>query len=87
MFQTGLLDLFDRLEQLSRKGDPLERLNEVIDWDDFRPLLKKASPRLPYDGVLLFKMLALVSLYGLSDEQVEYQVKGPSVVHAYMAAA
>ena len=34
MSQTGLFDLFDRLEQLSRKGDPLERLNEVIDWDD-----------------------------------------------------
>ena len=64
------------------KGDPLERLNEVIDWEDFRPLVKKVRPkpglrggRPPYDGVLLFKMLTLASLYGLSDEQLEYQVK------------
>ena len=82
MSQTGLFDLSARQEQLSRKGDPLERLNEVIDWEDFRPLLKKVRPkpgprggRPPYDGVLLFKMLALASLYGLSDEQLEYQVK------------
>ena len=77
MSQTGLFDISDRLEQVSRKGDPLERLN-----NDFWPLLKKARPRLgakggrpPYDGILLFKMLALASLYGLSDEQLEYQVK------------
>ena len=82
MSQTGLFDLSDRQEQLSRKGDPLKRLNEVIDWEDFRPLLNKSRPkpgprdgRPPYDGVLLFKMLALASLYVLSDEQLEYQVK------------
>lgn len=40
MSQTGLFDLSDRQEQLSHKGDPLERLSEVIDWDDFRLLLK-----------------------------------------------
>ena len=45
MSQTGLFDLSARQEQLSRKGDPLERLNEVIDWEDFRPLLKKVRPK------------------------------------------
>ena len=39
MSQPGLFDISDRLEQLSRKGDSLVRLNEVIDWNDFQPLL------------------------------------------------
>ncbi len=29
----------------------------------------------PNDGVLIFKVLVLQSLYGLSDDQTEYQIK------------
>lgn len=70
-----------RLNKLSELGDCLERLS-VIDWEIFRPELKKAlykerksnAGRPPYDCVLLFKILVLQRLYNLSDDQTEYQI-------------
>ncbi len=82
MSQTGRFDLSDRQQQLARKGDPLERLQEVMDWEDFGPLVNKARPkpglrggRPPCDGGLRFQMRALASRYGRSDEQLESPVK------------
>ena len=54
----------------------------MIDWELFRPELKKAlrkehksnAGRPPYDCVLLFKILVLQRLYNLSDDQTEYQI-------------
>lgn len=72
-----------RCEMLTMRGDPLVKLNQLIDWEMFRaPIeeaLKKnpskgAGGRPPYDYVLLFKILFLEVLYGLSDDQVEYQI-------------
>jgi hypothetical protein len=37
--QPGLFDVQDRLEELHETGDPLQRLDRVIDWDVFRPVL------------------------------------------------
>ena len=37
MFQVGLFDCQTRFEQLTDAGDPLVRLNDVIDWELFRP--------------------------------------------------
>ena len=48
--------------------------------EDFRPLLeriRKPSPkggRPPYDEIFMFKCLVLQELYGLSDQEVEYQI-------------
>lgn len=82
MSQLSVFDFSDRLAHLSEKGDPLERLDAVIDWNVFRPLIRKARPkaggkggRPAYDGILLFKMRVLASLHNLSDDQWEYQVK------------
>ena len=80
--QTSFFDLEDRYRQLSRSGDPLERLSGAIDWELFRPLLlrvdqkarKSNAGRKPVDRVLMFKMLVLQNKYRLSDEQLEYQV-------------
>ena len=36
---------------------------------------KSAAGRKPIDAIVLFRMLILQSLYNLSDEQVEYQVR------------
>jgi IS5 family transposase len=79
----GIFDLANRYEQLSQQGDPLVKLNEMIPWGKFRPLLRKAlkkvrksaAGRKPYDNILLFKMLVLQSFYNLSDAQVEFQIK------------
>ena len=83
MKQRGFFDENDRLKELSLLGDPLERLNLVINWEAFRPKLTKVfrkeakgpGGRPPYDYVVMFKVLILQRLYGISDAQAEYQIK------------
>ncbi len=83
MKQTGFFDENDRLKELSELGDPLEKLNSVIDWERFRPvltrILKKEAHgpggRPPYDYVMMFKILILQRIYHISDAQAEYQIK------------
>jgi len=82
---TGTNSLFPedfRLRKLSNQGDPLERLNQVVDWEYFRKTVEKvlntdkmvnSGPR-PYDPLLMFKILILQRYYNLSDEQIEYQI-------------
>ncbi len=79
--QVGLFDYQNRLEELSSRPNALDRLNQVVHWEQFRPLLTKliAKPGAPtgrprFDVVLMFKILVLQRTYGLSDEQVELQV-------------
>lgn len=83
MKQSGLFDWQRRFDQLEKGGDPLIKLNEVINWEIFRPELerlrnkdrKSNAGRKPFDVVLMFKILVLQSLYNLSDDQTEYQVR------------
>jgi IS5 family transposase len=82
--QAGLFDLEFRLDKIDANGDPLKRLNALIDWRTFRAELQAArdkdkerkSPagRKPFDAVLMFKILILQALYGLSDDAAEYQI-------------
>ena len=80
--QNGLFDFDNRYASLSEAGDPLERLDAVIDWEIFRPILtgmdakhrKSAAGRKPTCRVLMLKLLILQRLHGLSDEHLQYQV-------------
>lgn len=80
--QIGFWDESLRLEKLSQLGDSLERLNNAINWEVFRPTLNKvfkkeakgAGGRPPFDYVLMFKILVLQRIYNLSDDQAEYQI-------------
>ena len=80
---NGLFDLEFRLQELDKGGEPLPKLNETIDWDQFRPTLetirdrerKSNAGRPPFDVVLMVKILVLQSLYNLSDEATEYQIR------------
>ena len=80
--QNSLFDLENRYASLSKTGDPLERLNAIIDWELFRPILermdakvrKSNAGRKPTCRILMFKMLVLQRLNGLSDERLQYQV-------------
>jgi hypothetical protein len=55
----------------------------VVDFELFRPELEAAVPRAdrsrggqpPYDAVLMFRILVLQTLYTLSDDQNEYQIR------------
>ena len=86
MGQFGFFDADRRLAAISAKGDPLEMIARVVPFDSFRaeieaavltPVAEKKSNagRKPIDVLVMFRMLMLQSLYNLSDEQVEYQVR------------
>lgn len=83
MTQKGFFDEDDRLKELTRLGDPLEKLNKTISWNIFKPVITKAlkkepkgpGGRPPYDYILMFKILILQRLYHISDAQAEYQIK------------
>jgi transposase, IS5 family len=78
----GFFDQDIRLSKLSQLGDPLEKLQNGIDFDIFRSFLEEKLSKQPkgkggrpgYDYVLLFKILILQRFYNLSDDQVEYQI-------------
>ena len=73
----------ERLKELSAKGDDLERLNAIVDFEMFGADLERAVPRSdrsrggrpPYDQVLMFRVLILQSSHSLSDERTEYLIK------------
>lgn len=67
----GFFDIQFRLEDLTKNGDPLVRLNACVNWEIFRSDLetirekerKSAAGRTAFDSVLMFKILVLQSLY------------------------
>jgi IS5 family transposase len=79
---NGLFDLQIRMDRIDKNTDPLAKLDQMIDWEMFRPALQtlRDKPRKSnagakgYDVVMMFKALVLQSLYNLSDEQLEYQI-------------
>lgn len=83
MMQAGLFDWQERFEQLDNGGDPLVKLNAMIQWKTFRKQLeivrdkdrKSTAGRKPFDVVVMFKILILQSLYNLSDDQTEFQIR------------
>ena len=80
----GLFDDHFLMEKLTKLGDPLQKLNEYIDWRIFERPLNEAfnnevkdltkGGRPPFSKVMLFKALLIQSLYNLSDDQLEYQI-------------
>jgi len=71
-----------RVQWLLGKGNSLSRLDAVIDWESFRPLLETALDKPakgpggphPNDPLKMFKALLVQRFYNLSDEQTEYQI-------------
>jgi IS5 family transposase len=81
--QSSFFDYENRLAKLNAR-DALVRLNNLIDWEIFRHTLeasrqttprKSLAGRKPFDAVLMFKGLVLQHLYGLSDGELEYQIR------------
>ncbi len=79
----GFFDISFRMEELSKNGDPLVQLKGSVDWELFRQDLevirvkdrKSPAGRKPFDVVLMFKILVLQSLYNLSGDAIEYQIR------------
>ena len=78
----GFFDVEMRIQWLAQKGDPLHRLNEVIEWEIFAPILEQAlgvEPKGPggrpaFAWLMMFKILIVQRFWGLSDEQVEFGI-------------
>lgn len=79
----GLFDEQIRMDKLSKKQDPLERLSSHIDFEFFRQPLRQffdkevdrsKGGRPAYDYVLMFKVLILQRYYNLSDDTIEYAI-------------
>jgi IS5 family transposase len=81
-------DIFDPLfdlqdAHLKKLGNPFEELQHLINWEIFRPELDKLYKKerksnagaKPKDVVMMFKGLVVQNLYGLSDDQLEYQLE------------
>ncbi|MBC6402359.1 MAG: transposase [Hyphomonadaceae bacterium] len=73
MRQHDLSNLEERLKRASDLGDPLEVMNDIIDFEVFRPVPDRAlrrsdrrkSGRPPLDPVMMFKILILQALNDL----------------------
>lgn len=82
MGQKGFWDVEEREAKLAKQNDLLLRLDRLIAWEEFRPILSKIhkkerksnAGRKPIDEIIMFKMLILQQLYNISDNQMEYQV-------------
>jgi len=83
MKQKGFFDENDRLNELSKLGDPLEKLNKFVNWEGLRKILTKVfekdakgpGGRPPFDYVMMFKILILQKLYNMADDKTEYLIK------------
>lgn len=88
----GLFDAQHRLAQIQDMGDPLFALGTVMDWTLFLPVLERlpsAAPKAPggrpaYEPLLMFKILVIQSLYGLSDEQTQFQILDRRSFHHFL---
>ena len=81
--RVGLFDAAEQKEKLSKLGNPLEKLHQVIDFEMFRAELeasmlnhnkKNNAGAKPYDVVMMFKIILIKRFYNLSDQQAEYQI-------------
>ena len=85
----GFFDEELRLAKISRLSDPLEKLDQVINWELFRSTLedglrvqaKGKGGRRPYDYIMMFKILILQRYYNLSDDKLEFQIPRQIVVY------
>ena len=77
----SLFDLQDN--RLKKLGNPLLALDDTIEWGSFRKTLNQINKKQskgttgakPKDVVMMFKGLVIQNLYGLSDDQLEYQIE------------
>ena len=77
----GLFDEEFRIAKITSK-DPLSVLSTRVNWEQFRSTLEDAftdertsnAGRPPFDRLLMFKILILQEYYGLSDDQMEFQL-------------
>jgi len=91
--QKGFFDEENRRAALAKHRDPLKRLDTVMQWELFRPILEKSfakeakgpGGRPPFDLVFMFKILIVQRTYNLSDADVEFWIKDRLSVQNFLA--
>ena len=84
MKQINFFAEYNRLERLSKMGDPLEKVSAHIDFEAFRAIIEDAvrtkgkdprkGGRPPFDAILMWKITLLQEWYGISNDSVEYLI-------------
>ena len=86
--QLGFFDIDTKYQRLNELGDPLEKINQLIDFSMFldivEPVLKskikksdknpKGAGRRPLDPIMVIKILFLKRFYNLSHPQTEFLI-------------
>jgi len=80
--QINMMGADIQLGRLSKLGDPLEKINETIDWEIFRYSIRKRvrkenydkGGRPPHDEILMFKITLLQDWNNISDDKTEYMI-------------
>src|SRR3989442_1091714 len=86
MGQKGFFDIERRLEAISAKGDPLETIKKMVQWEDFRADIEAVTEtkpekrrsnagRKPYDTILKFKIVVRQSPYNRFADQTESLIR------------
>lgn len=83
MEQRSFFGLSEHLERLSAIGDPLEVLEQAVDFEYFRGWLVEGlgygggtrGGRPPFDPVSMFKALILQAQHNLSDAKMEFMIR------------
>ena len=78
----GLFDEQVLLRKLDQMGDPLARLDSIVDWQPFLPIIENAlgrenppaAGRKPYPTLLMLKILIFQSLHNLGNEDTEREL-------------
>lgn len=89
----GFFDEEYRRAELAKHRDPLKRLNAVMQWELFRPILetsfakqaKGPGGRPPFDLVFMFKVLIVQRTYNISDADAEFWIKDRLSVQSFLA--
>lgn len=81
----NLFSAIEHQQSISQQEVGVLKLRKLINWEAFRPVLEEITGydkrnwrkggRLPFDPMLLFKMLIIQKFHGLSDMATEFQIR------------
>ncbi len=97
MTTSRLFSEWEAYEELDRRGDPLEQIKQLVDFERFRPILEEcwrheaADPsqggRPAYDVVMMFKVLLIGRKGNLSCERMSHAVVDSRSVTRFLDVA
>jgi len=78
LFDFASNELYNHISKL---GDRLNHVKEIIDWERFRPILSnlyknhtEKGGRPNIDEIIMLKILVIQNWYNLSDQEMEFQL-------------